>query len=659
MPAEMVGPLLDDEKWPSVAQACQQVPTGVEQKLPWLTPAVQISQDGTRSATRARVAPLGAISIFQVECGSSGWYRNHPPTPRLGDKAPRASKIAWVGNGRGVLPTDPGFIPCAVSRAARGPKPWVGGGSSTATGTGVNCVSADADSSLDSGSFSRGKRKLKIRAPEDSIPHKASKSFFSQIKLFCRDSPPKVDVFGSADCGNLPIWWNATSAGLKSPWGGLNIYLHPPVEWLSATVDKIFLDEAYGAILVPELGSNEPWFRALEKVAIRWWEVPEDLPLFVNGHGQALATRPDWTFRVVQFDAQGAQKEWLEALNLQPSHQNLSEGSTGLTGPQPPTPHTQKGLDGTETYRAWRKQRLLRKYDLPESHSHSSTPTGPQSRPRAPGPTPARGPKPGSLPVYSLGACALAAKELASAAPQGPSASAKEYNRRDFGWHPPFALEPGQDPLGYFPKSWKFQKPIRAVIESYAFEGEEVEKFREAIREDFRDVLYEKTYAKDIDPKIRGEFGIAHIRLKPDTQPRKDPPIRQKGDREVAFQKLIEKLMANGWIEPSCSPWGSRGFVVPKPGKSDEFRLVVDYRYLNLHTIDDAHPIPHIEDLISDEAQNAIWTIFDLEDGFHQMHLDEASRPLTAFVTPWGQFQFNVLPMGCKNAPAMFQRMVH
>ena len=99
--------------------------------------------------------------------------------------------------------------------------------------------------------------------------------------------------------------------------------------------------------------------------------------------------------------------------------------------------------------------------------------------------------------------------------------------------------------------------------------------------------------------------------------------------------------------------------MVPKPGKSDEFRLVVDYRYLNLHTVDDAHPIPNIEDLITDEAQNAIWTIFDLEDGFHQMHLDEASRPLTAFVTPWGQYQFNVLPMGCKNAPAMFQRMVN
>ena len=41
------------------------------------------------------------------------------------------------------------------------------------------------------------------------------------------------------------------------------------------------------------------------------------------------------------------------------------------------------------------------------------------------------------------------------------------------------------------------------------------------------------------------------------------------------------------------------------------------------------------------------------------MHLDEASRRWTPFVMPWGQFQFNGLPMGCKNAPAMFQRMVN
>ena len=67
---------------------------------------------------------------------------------------------------------------------------------------------------------------------------------------------------------------------------------------------------------------------------------------------------------------------------------------------------------------------------------------------------------------------------------------ARGNNPKDFGWHPPFALAPDQDPLGNFPKSWKFCKPVAAVIESYAFEGEEVDRYREAIKEDFKDVLY-------------------------------------------------------------------------------------------------------------------------------------------------------------------------
>jgi hypothetical protein len=40
------------------------------------------------------------------------------------------------------------------------------------------------------------------------------------------------------------------------------------------------------------------------------------------------------------------------------------------------------------------------------------------------------------------------------------------------------------------------------------------------------------------------------------------------------------------------------------------------------------------------------------------MHLHPESQPLTAFNTPKGLFQWTVLPMGVKNGPAMFQRMI-
>lgn len=41
------------------------------------------------------------------------------------------------------------------------------------------------------------------------------------------------------------------------------------------------------------------------------------------------------------------------------------------------------------------------------------------------------------------------------------------------------------------------------------------------------------------------------------------------------------------------------------------------------------------------------------------MHLDLQSRAVTAFVTPWGNYQWTVLPMGVKQGPALFQRMVN
>ena len=79
---------------------------------------------------------------------------------------------------------------------------------------------------------------------------------------------------------------------------------------------------------------------------------------------------------------------------------------------------------------------------------------------------------------------------------------------------------------------------------------------------------------------------------------------------------------------------------------------------LNSQTKDDPFPLPLIENLIGKQAENRLWSIFDLEDGFHQMQLDESSRHLTAFVTPWGSYEFTVLTMGVKNGPAMFQRMI-
>ena len=103
--------------------------------------------------------------------------------------------------------------------------------------------------------------------------------------------------------------------------------------------------------------------------------------------------------------------------------------------------------------------------------------------------------------------------------------------------------------------------------------------------------------------------------------------------------------------------WVSRAFLVPKPG-SNKWRLVMDYRWLNTQPEGNNFPIPVIEDQLANQQGIFLFTLIDLEDGFHQMHLVEESKQLTAFCTPFGVFEWNGLPMGVKMGPAAFQEMV-
>ena len=48
----------------------------------------------------------------------------------------------------------------------------------------------------------------------------------------------------------------------------------------------------------------------------------------------------------------------------------------------------------------------------------------------------------------------------------------------------------------------------------------------------------------------------------------------------------------------------------------------------------------------------------DLKSGFYQIPINDSDKEKTAFITPFGLYQFNVLPMGLRNSPPTFQKVM-
>lgn len=133
-------------------------------------------------------------------------------------------------------------------------------------------------------------------------------------------------------------------------------------------------------------------------------------------------------------------------------------------------------------------------------------------------------------------------------------------------------------------------------------------------------------------------------------------PYRLSRERYIWAQDRIQELIDKNVIRPSTSKFASPCVIVPKANGT--LRLCQDYRALNSQTDLDPFPFPSIDEIISNFGGCKAFSKIDLKDGFHQVPLTKETRQYTAFVLPFGHYEFNYLPFGWKNSPSVFQRFM-
>ncbi len=162
-----------------------------------------------------------------------------------------------------------------------------------------------------------------------------------------------------------------------------------------------------------------------------------------------------------------------------------------------------------------------------------------------------------------------------------------------------------------------------------------------------------------IDGGPRGNYsGVQHRIDSNGHPPMRSKPYRYAPHIQAEIRKQVNEMLEQDVIRKSTSPWCFPVCMVPKAGSPGTYRFTVDFRRLNRICARDNFPLPNINDALDSlgSSRPEYFSTLDLASGYWQIDLEESSKPLTAFVTQDGLFEFNKMAFGLHNAPATFQR---
>ena len=135
-----------------------------------------------------------------------------------------------------------------------------------------------------------------------AVPPSLRRKILAWAGVSEREEQSIVDVFAQTCNAQFLSYWTQSQNAFYKDLGWDYRWINAPLSGMQDVVLKTIMDQAQGIMIVP-VGKVHDRFRELGEIALDWWDMPAEQPVYQDNAGLVLPQTRGWTTRVVLFDA--------------------------------------------------------------------------------------------------------------------------------------------------------------------------------------------------------------------------------------------------------------------------------------------------------------------------------------------------------------------